>query len=228
MKQLIIVLLALLSGQAIIAQSALDFQYGSSKADYNFWTFRATAPILDRWRVGVEMQASDYRYRFIDARPVSGGFAAHVRLVAIAKLADNGKIRLDAFIKPGLRMIQAPDEAQDFENYTFQDSRAITIDPGLLVTWKPFERLAFHTGFNSRMVFQTIPEFIPEQLPSGLVLFGSSYALADRWTLFATGNTGSMYGAGGDTEKYNWEFSMGFRFALGKNSNRSENLILGF
>lgn len=228
MKQLLLLLLAFVSAQTTHAQTALDFQYGSSKADYNSWTLRGSTDFKSRWRFGIEAQASDYRHRFIDARLVSDGFAAQFRLLASACIADNGRLRLDAFFKPGLRFIQASDEPQAIENYTFKNSFAITFEPGLLVTWRPHNRFAFHSGLNMRTVLQRRPEPILEQMPSGLILFGGSFGLAERWTVFATGHAGSMSGAGGDTEKFGWEGSLGLRFALKTNEKRDDLLIIGY
>lgn len=219
MKQLFMVLLALASSQFIHAQSFLDLAFGASRTDYQHWNLRASTSVGDRWQLGIEFQAFDYRYRFIDARPVTDGFAGQVRGFTAFKIAESDRLRFDAFLKPGVRYIQAPDGPQPFDQYAFQNSWAVTVDPGLVVTWQAFDKLSLHTGVNARTVIQVQPLALAEQLPSSLILFGGIYALAPRWSLFAAGNTGPMNGASGDSQKYNWEASFGIRFSIATSPN---------
>ena len=208
------------------AQASLDLQLGTSKRDYSFATARLNYQLNGVWRIGAEFQASDYRYRFIDARRIESGYASEVRLFALRRLSGNERIRLDAFTKVGWRSVRVSDDEPQEILYDFQNSTALLIDPGLLVTIKAQERLYFHTGMYLPLVFQTTPEPLGEQLQSNCILFGGSYALGERWAVLATGFTGATFGGEGDTEKYLWQTSVGIRFSLG--SSQEPSLVVGY
>ncbi len=225
MKQLFLLLL-LAPALSVRAQVMIDLTYGGSKSDYLFTTVSLNWQASDTWRFGASIQNSDYRYRFIDARQVSNGYAGTFRLLAAARLAENEVLRLDGYLKPGFRFIAAPDDdPQEFENYEFRNSSAVVLDPGLLVTLKYWEKLWLHTGVNLHMAAQIRPEAILEQYPSSFLMAGGSYALGRRWTLMAQAMAGPASGAGGDTEKFYWETSIGLRFSL--NPDSRFNLLSG-
>jgi hypothetical protein len=225
MKKLLFLLLWI-PAVAVRAQVLVDVTLGTSKSDYSYGTLGVSWQPSDTWRLGASVQNSDYRYRFIDARQVSNGYAGTVRLLAAARIAENENLRFDFFVKPGVRFILAPDEAQKIENYSFENSTALVLDPGFLVTLKYWDKLWLHTGVNLHMAAQIRPEFIFEQYPSGYLVAGGSYALGEKWTLMAQGTAGPTVGAGGDTEKFFWQTSIGLRYSL--NGNRVSNLLYGF
>lgn len=213
----------------LFGQASIQFNYGASKADYNFWTLSVSHELGSKIRVGLEFEASDYRYRFIDARAVSNGFAGTGRLLFMGKLAESELLRLDFFVKPGLRFIQAPDDPEDFDfptNYNFQNSFALTLDPGFLIQIKALDRLNFHTGMNLHTALQVDPEALLERFPATIVLAGASFAFKDRWVLFSNNMFGPAAGASGDTEKFFWSTSIGVRFSF--NMDRLNQLVSGF
>lgn len=228
MKNVLLLLLLLSVCWQGNAQTDLDLTFGASKADYSATVIRATHKINNGLRLGVSYQFSDYRYRFINARPVSDGFAGTASLILVGRLAESDNIRLDGFFNPGFRIVQLPDDdPQEFENYVFEEgSRAITLDPGLLITITASEKLAFHTGINMHMAFQSSLEPIFEQFPSIRIKAGVSYKLAESWALFATGDTGPMSGASGDSEKYFWQLAFGLRYRIG--ATDASHLHVGF
>jgi hypothetical protein len=212
---------------ALNAQIQLDLQYGSSKSDYQYATLAASYQTAGRWRFGAEWQHSDYRYRFIDARAVRNGYAMSARLLAVARLAEDDRIRLDAFVKPGIRLIQAPDGEEPLtSNYAFEDGLGITLDPGLLATFKARERLWLHTGVNLHMALQIRPESIFEQYPSGFLFAGASAAAGRRWTWYGNALAGPAVGAGGDTEKFYWQLALGARLSFG--ASLRDRLLAGY
>ncbi len=217
MKNVLLLLLFIPLTWQLKAQTDLDLTFGASKADYSVTVIRATHKVNDGLRLGASYQFSDYRYRFINARPVSDGFAGTARLILVGRLAESDNIRLDGFLNPGFRIVQLPDDdPQPFENYSFEEAgQAITLDPGLLITIMASEKLAFHTGFNMHMAFQTSPEPLFEQFPSVRIKAGASYRLGNSWALFTSGETGPMSGASGDSEKYFWQIAFGLRYRLG-------------
>lgn len=216
-------------GSSLFAQTTIQFGYGTSKADYNFWTLGFSQKLGSKYRVGLEFEASDYRYRFIDARAVSNGFAGTARLLFMGKISENELLRLDFFVKPGLRFMQAPDDPDDFEyptNYEFENSLALTLNPGFIIQIKASDRLNFHTGVNFHTAFQVDPEFIFERFPATAVLGGASWAFKNNWVLFSNNVIGPAAGASGDTEKFFWSASLGVRFSF--NMDRSSQLISGY
>ncbi|MEO1450587.1 MAG: hypothetical protein AAFV07_13745 [Bacteroidota bacterium] len=207
------------------AQIDVDVMGGTSKADQFFGSMRASWVGERGFRLGAQLQAGTYRYRFIDARPVEGGAVSEFRFFISLPLAVDDRIRLDAHLHPGIRFMDAPTGEQEFK-YDFQDSRAITLDPGLVATFFPAKRWAIHTGISLRMVWQISPEVIFEQFPSGMLRVGGTYALSQKCSVFADVLSGPNSGASGDTEKYGWQVATGVRFRLGKD-NRHQ-LITGF
>ena len=227
MKNIIFVLLWGMGPLFVSSQVNLDLEFGSSRADYGHWELGINHAISTKWRIGAEFQASDYRYRFIDARAVRNGFAGQFRLLLMGRMAESELLRLDFFAKPGFRYTAAGEEGEQFfENYDFQNSMALTLDPGILVSIKVRENLNFHTGLNMHTVLQIQPEAILEQYPSSFLLAGASWSPAKRWVLFSKNSVGPAAGASGDTRKFFWESSLGIRFILG--SPDSQSLILGF
>jgi len=215
MKKLIWLSIPLLFSGILQAQTDLDLTFGASKSDYNVTTLRLTRSLNPNLRVGLSYEFSDYRYRFIDARPVSGGFAGTLRLLLVGKLAETGRMRLDGFLKPGYRFIPIDETSEQEFNYEFQSSHTITLDPGLIVSLKASEKWIVHTGVNAHMAFQVQPEPLFEQFPSARIILGSSYRLKDKWTAFITTQAGPMSGGSGDTEKFFWMASIGLRYHLG-------------
>ncbi len=225
-RSIVFYLLFGLIGPSALAQISFDLQLGTSRRDYSLTTFRVNYQLNDVWRIGGEFQASDYRYRFIDARKIENGFASETRVFALGRLAENNRIRLDFFLKTGWRTVNVSEDEPQQIAYDFENSSAILVDPGLLVTLKATENLFFHTGVHLPLAFQIAPEFIGEQLQSNYILFGGSYALSERWVVLAHGFTGATFGANGDAEKYMWQTSVGVRFSLkGKKVN---HLIVGY
>lgn len=216
----------LLAGVQVSAQIDLDIKVGTSKADNSFLTLRATYSLSPQTRIGVSHQFSNYQYRFIDARAVSGGFAGTTRLIFLQQLQRSEKIRLDLFVKPGYRTIGLSDEPQELENYDFQPGTSLIIEPGLLVTFNPAEKWSFHSGLNLHTAFQLQPDFLQEQLPSMRLLGGGAYQLSDQWVLFSTLDTGPMSGASGDSEKYFWKAGIGLRYRIGQSQDNL--LLIGF
>lgn len=215
MKQWIVLIGFFLLAGSAFGQWDLDMTYGSSKADYGFAMLRLSRQVSDRWRVGASYQFSDYRYRFIDARQVSDGFAGTLRLSGVVRLSETGGLRLDGFLHAGHRYIGLGTDAPQVFNYDFEPGHALILEPGLVVTLRASEAWNFHSGVNMHMAWQVAPEPLFEQFPSAHLLAGGSYRLKPRWTLFLTSQTGPMSGASGDTEKFFWQAQAGLRYAIG-------------
>lgn len=206
-------------------QLSTDLQVGTSQSDYSHTTLRLNYQLNNTWRIGADFQGADYRYRFIDARPIENGFSGAFKAFGLANVANNEFIRFDIGTKVGLRLVTASDEPQDF-NYTFENSVSTIIEPLAIATVKTSEKLYVHAGMNMRMVLQHVPTFVFEQFPSGLILFGGSYALSDKWILYTNNHFGAMAGASGDTEKAHWSTSVGIRYNFG--GDLQQNLVVGF
>lgn len=225
MKKIWITIGFCLSSLLLSAQVDIDLMGGTSKADRSFSAFQATWVGARGFRAGVQVHNGDYQYRFIDARAVNGGNVTETRLILRFPLSVQEKIRLDASLHPGVRWLQAPTEPQELE-YGFEDAQAFILEPGLTVTFFPTQKLSLHTGFNAHMAWQTSPETIFEQFPSGLLRVGGAYSLTDKWSVFTDLQSGPMSGASGDSEKYGWKLAVGLRFRLGKETRHQ--LLSGF
>ncbi|MEM9984544.1 MAG: hypothetical protein AAF804_05550 [Bacteroidota bacterium] len=226
MRQALLGAMALLFFSSAFAQIQTDLLVGSSKADNSFVTLRASGMVSEGIRLGASYQFSNYRYRFVDARPVSDGVAHTLRFILVGRLAESNLLRLDGFLQPGFRLLTIdPSVVQDF-SYDFQAGQAIILEPGLVVTLKASDRLNFHTGVNTHMAFQTSPEALFEQFPSAQILAGASYRVTERWAVFSSTQTGPMAGAMGDSEKFFWQLALGLRYSLSPLSSSTQ--IFGF
>ena len=127
MRYFLLLMLLTVSGIQLHAQIDVDLTVGTSKADNSFATIRATYALSPTTRIGISHQFSNYQYRFVDARAVSGGFAGTTRLIFLQQLQRSEKIRLDLFVKPGYRTISLSDEPQELENYDFQPGTSLII-----------------------------------------------------------------------------------------------------
>ncbi len=209
------------------AQVMVDLQTGTSKSDYSFGTLGLSWQATDAWRFGVSLQNSDYRYRFIDARKVSNGYAGTYSLLAAGRIAENDVFRFDFFFKPGIRIMSSPDEDPEKPFlYDFKPSTALVLDPGFLVTMKYWNRLWLHTGINLHTVAQIKPTALLEQYPSSFLMAGASYQAGKHWTILAQAMAGPASGAGGDTEKFFWQTSVGLRYTL--KGNTTASLLSGY
>lgn len=209
----------------VSAQIEVDLMGGTSKADRVFGQLSASWVGPQGFRAGVRLKQANYQYRFIDARPVSDGQATELRLLLSFPLAIQERIRLDAFLHPGLRWIQAPEGIQEF-NYAFSSSQGLVLDPGLVVSFFPIEKLSLHTGVNMHMAWQTRPSTVFEQFPSAMLLVGAAYQLHPDWSLLLNIESGPNSGASGDSEKYGWQIAAGLRFRIGQGP--APQLLTGF
>ncbi|MCI4667756.1 MAG: hypothetical protein MRZ79_06310 [Bacteroidia bacterium] len=215
-----------LSG-SLFGQNLIDLEVGVSKSDQVFgrlsYTFQFKKPV----RLGFRLGTGDIQYRFVDARNVDNGTVLSGEILSQFRLSDNGDLSLYGFFNLGLRFIQLNAERpSEITNYAFQNSQAVTLDPGIVVHIKASETFNVFSGINMHMAIQYDPSVILEQQPSGYLLFGASLKTTKRSLVFVSSKIGSTYGAGGDTEKFFWSLQAGVRFSL--NSSAPINTIPNF
>lgn len=215
-----------LSG-SLVAQVGLDFEIGTSKSDAVLGQANLFVQPNQAWRFGATLGVGSLQYRFVDARAVNHGSVWLAGLFGSGRLAENDRLRLDAYAKVSYRRIQ-PDltDPGDIQNYSFSNSDGLVIDPGLLATIKLNESFRLFTGINLHSVYQLTPELINEQGISGYLLAGGSVKLSPRSILFIRATTGPTFGAGGDTEKYFWQLHAGIRFTFGEHGAAAQ--VLGY
>lgn len=218
-------LMTVFAGKHAYSQSMIDLGAGASTMDRYFMNFAYRHQVSDKFRIGFEVQGSSPIYRFVGAKPFEGGYANSLYLPLSFRIAEQGAIRLDGFIRPGYRFqgIVDPDN-NDINDSTLQ-STAVLFDAGLIVQVRLNDRLNLHSGVLLPAGFETSPESVFEYLGTPNFTAGLSYRAGSKSVLFVKGLTGPAFGADGDTYKYIWSVQAGIRFAFGKKTNNQTLLL---
>ncbi len=216
----------LLTGMPIkkaYSQSLIDFSIGASTMDRYFSNLAYRYQVNDNFRIGFEFQMSSPKYRFVGARPFENGYSTSLNLPLSFKIAEQGRVRLDGFVRPGVRFqgIMFPDNPAE---ESISNSTAVLLDAGLLVNVKLTDRLNLGSGVFLPAGFEIAPNTVFEYLGTPNFTAGLSYLASPKTILFLKGISGPAFGADGDTYKFIWSIQGGIRFALGKKSNNKSLL----
>ncbi len=196
-------------GTFVSAQSMIGLTAATSKSDNHMETFWYQQQIFNRFSLGLQIRNSDVKYRFIDAKAIKNGNAFFAGLTLGFKIKEQEDYRLDFNLTTSYRRLKNKGNEQ-----LPQFTDGIEIDPNLLFSLKTGRRIVFHTGIMLRTAVQLNPEAIPdEQLPSAILLNGLSYQLNQSALTLRT-YAGPMNGAGGDTEKFFWQVSLGYQYTF--------------
>lgn len=199
----------------LMGQSYLGFSAGFSKSDRHTESLWFQQQFTDQFSAGLRLSYGSLQYRFIDAKAITEGHVIHVGIPLGFKLAEGDRFRIDVQLNPSYRRISPISES------SLAASSAIELDPNLIIGFPIREGFFLHTGLMLRTVFQIDPSpTMNEQFPSAILLNSFSYlaksTLFSLWTYY-----GPMSGAGGDTEKFFWQISLGVQRMLGGQQNSS-------
>lgn len=216
LKTCVAILVTLLIQDAS-AQSMVDIGVGTSNMDRYSTAMAYRHQVSDDFRVGFEIQYGFPQYRFVEAKPFENGYAWTLSIPLSFKIAEQERIRLDGFVRPGLRFqgIIDPDD-NDMED-SLLNSRAVLFEAGLLVNVKVTEKLHLSSGVLLPAGFEIAPTTLFEYMGTPNFTGGLSYLASPRSIVFLKGITGPAFGANGDTYKYIWSVQAGVRFAFGRN-----------
>jgi hypothetical protein len=167
-----------------------------------------------RLRMGLEVQVAAPSYRFIDARPITEGYATMMSLPLSWQLYQNERIDLHFFFRPGLRWQGIIDPDGNDQRDELLNSTALLLDPGLLVNIQANTRLYFQSGVTFPTLFQLRPSALFEN-NSTAIHFNAAHQISPGSVLFAKTLIGPAFGANGDTQKFVWSLQAGVRFAMG-------------
>ena len=95
------IILSALFIQHATAQSIVDVGIGVSNMDRYSTNLAYRHQINDNFRVGFEIQYGSPKYRFVEAKPFEKGYAWSLSLPLSFKIAEQDRIRLDGFFRPG-------------------------------------------------------------------------------------------------------------------------------
>ena len=172
------------------------------------WYQHQLSPLLS---IGLQLRNSDVKYRFVNARAIDRGNTIFAGLTLGFRIREREKHRLDFNLTTSYRRLEN-EELEELPQFT----DGIEIDPNLIFSLKARQRFIFHTGIMLRAATQLGPESISdEQLPSAILLNGLSYRI-NQSSLTLRTYVGPMNGAGGDTEKFFWQVSVGYQYTFGK------------
>lgn len=211
--------------QHATAQSIVDVGVGVSKMDRYSTNLAYRHQINDNFRVGFEVQYGSPKYRFIEAKPFDKGYAWSLSLPLSFKIAEQDRIRLDGFFRPGFRFQGIIDPDNNGKEDSLLNSRAVLFEAGLLVNVKLTEKLNLSSGVLLPVAFEIAPTSLFEYMGTPNFTGGLSYLASPKTIVFIKGITGPAFGASGDTYKYNWSAQAGVRFTFGKNPTTKSLLL---
>jgi len=220
-----IALLSILSIQKADAQSLVDIGVGASTMDRYFTDLAYRHQINDNFRVGFEIQYGFPKYRFVEAKPFEKGYAWSLSIPLSFRIAEQERIRLDGFVRPGFRFQGIIDPDNNGMEDSLLNSRAVLFEAGLLVNVKLTEKLNLSSGVLLPTAFEIAPSSLFEYMGTPNFTGGLSYLASPKTIVFVKGITGPAFGANGDTYKYIWSAQAGVRFALGKNPTTKSLLL---
>jgi hypothetical protein len=218
-------ILALLFIQNASAQSIVDISGGASSMDNYFTNLSYRRQVSDNFRIGFELQYGSPKYRFVEAKPFEKGYAWSLSVPLSFKLAEQERIRLDGFVRPGFRFQGIIDPDNNGIEDSLLNSRAVLFEAGLLVNVKLTEKLNLSSGVLLPTAFEIAPTSLFEYMGTPNFTGGLSYLASPKTIVFIKGITGPAFGASGDTYKYIWSAQAGVRFALGKNPTAKSLLL---
>lgn len=209
----------------VFAQSLVDVGFGASTMDRYFINLAYRHQISDNLRAGFEIQLSSPKYRFIEAKPIEEGYATSLSIPLSFKITEQERIRLDGFVRPGVRFQGVIDPDNNGVRDSILNSTAVLFDAGLIVNVQLTEKLNLNSGVLLPAGFEIAPTSLFEYLGTPNFTGGLSYLASSKSILFLKGITGPAFGASGDTYKYIWSVQGGIRIAFGKNPNYKSLLI---
>jgi hypothetical protein len=221
---LLLTALFLLTHSENYSQSMLDLAVGSSNADHIFTTIAYRVSAHEHLRVGIECQLGSVRYRFIEAKPMRSGYAAMISLPILYKLYETEHIRLDLYVRAGIRFQGIVNHVYNHERNKSLTSTALNIEPGLMIAIPVSEKFLFHSGVTFPNFVELSPKTIYENSISA-VNVGFSYQASKNKIFFFKALTGPAMGADGDSQKYSWSVQAGLRLVIG-NKSKGNPLVL--
>lgn len=228
MKNILTICVAILTAltfQKAQAQSLIDVGFGASNMDKFFTNVAYRYQVNDNFRIGLETQLASPKYRFVGAKPFEKGYATTISIPLSFKITEQERIRLDGFVRPGLRFQGIIDPDNNGIEDSLFNSRAVLFEAGLLVNVKLTEKLNLSSGILLPAAFEIAPTSLFEYMGTPNLIGGLSYLASPKSIVFLKGITGPAFGASGDTYKYILSVQAGVRFAFGKNPNSKSLLI---
>jgi hypothetical protein len=209
-------ILALCCPQNLTAQSMFDVSVGTSNADRFSLTAAYRYQVNAKCRVGLDVQYGAPKYRFVNAKPITEGYSTTIAIPLTWRLYEKENLRLDAFMRAGLRFQGVLDPDKNDIRDSIKASTALIIDPGLIVTIKTSEKLSFQSGITFPIAFQTSPSALFESAHTPLVYMGLNAKMTENRTIFVRTLFGEAAGGDGDTYKFGWVLQGGVRFTFGQ------------
>lgn len=211
------IILSALFIQHATAQSIVDVGVGVSNMDRYSANLAYRHQVNDNFRVGFEIQYGSPKYRFVEAKPFEKGYAWSLSIPLSFKIAEQDRIRLDGFVRPGFRFQGIIDPDNNGKEDSLLNSRAALFEVGLLVNVKLTEKLNLSSGVLLPTAFEIAPASLFEYMGTPNFTGGLSFQASPKTIVFVKGITGPAFGANGDTYKYFWSAQAGVRIAFGKN-----------
>lgn len=207
------------------AQSLIDIGAGASTLDNYYTNLAYRHQIKDNFRLGFEIQYGSPKYRFVEAVPFEKGYVWSLSAPLSFKIAEQDRIRLDGFVRPGFRFQGITDPDNNGIEDSLLNSRAVLFEAGLLVNIALTEKLNLSSGVLLPAAFEITPSSLFEYMGTPNFTGGLSYQASAKTIVFIKGITGPAFGANGDTYKYFWSAQAGVRFAFGKNPTTKSLII---
>lgn len=211
-------LFTLLFGTLLLhAQSNIGFTIATSKNDTHMETLWYQQQVSKRFSAGLQLRYSGIRYRFVNARSIEEGTTTFVGAVLGFNLKKTEKYRFDFNLTTSYRRLNN-EENPELPSST----NGLEIDPNFIFGLQLTDNLIFHTGAMFRAARQFGDEPISdEQMPTSAIVFNGLSVKKNAHIFSLRAYSGPMTGATGDTEKFFWQFSLGYQYNFNRPTDSS-------
>lgn len=181
----------------------------TSTSDRAGGTLSLRAHFGDDLQLGLDAYGAQYDTAFISAYAVRDQLKLELSVPVMKRVYQEGIFRADAFVAPGVRLIQAPPGS------SLGNSTAATLHAGLAFQFKLTDSFALRTGGLVPLVYELSPGTLLEKM-GHMLHAGASWALTPNLVLAGQVYAGPLTGGNGDTAKYLAGANVGFRVHFGE------------
>ncbi len=166
----------------------------------------------DRFRLGFNVQAAQYREAFISALSVKDGVRASVSVPMAFRIDEIGPMTTHLWVAPRLDIVQAPDGG-----LVDEDGFGLGGEAGLLFNIRTDSGMRVETGIVVPFHQEISPESLTDKV-GVLIPVGTAWMLSSNWALATQVRFGPVFGGNGDTAKFLGEAFVGLRFGADPNA----------
>jgi hypothetical protein len=163
-------------------------------------------------QLGLETRHAQVRESFLAGYAVDQGYLGRLRGELIIPVYDDGQLWLGVELRPGVEVYLGGDDED--QRADLDDGFGVILDTGVLANLRLDPTWTVSLGARLPFTLEVAPEVIQDRV-GALIVAGGNAAVADHVQLFATLETGGLFGADGDGAKYLVQGTVGTRLVFG-------------